>query len=117
MHMVIALFVGMLAADMTGNWTLRFEKNFSGQPATSECTVQQQGDKLTVTCDDGKAKLTGEMKDRRVTLEGTTGRNNEIVVHYKGVINQEGSFLKGAWQYTDPADKKEKTGAFSFEKH
>src|SRR3954466_10435369 len=117
MHMVIGLFVGLLAADMSGNWTLRFEKDFGGRPSTGECKVQQQGEKLTVTCDEGKAKLTGEVKDRRVTLEGTTGRSNEIAVHYKGVVNQDGSFMKGAWQFTDPADKKEKTGGFSLEKH
>ena len=117
MNMVIGLFLAVLAADMSGNWTLRYQQDFSGNPSTHECTIQQQGEKLTLTCDDGKAKLTGEVKDRRVTLEVTTGRNNEIVVHYKGVVNPEGSFMKGVWQYTDPADKKEKTGGFSLEKH
>ena len=117
MKTLMGILVGLLAADMSGNWTLRYEKDFSGNPATHECTIQQQGEKLTVTCDDGKAKLTGQVKDRRVTLEHTTGQKNDIVVRYTGVVNQEGSFLKGAWQYTDARDKKEKSGAFSFEKH
>jgi len=116
MRLLIGLFVGLLAADMTGNWTLRLDPDFSGHPATRECKIQQQGEKVTVSCDpDGK--LTGEVKNNRVTLEHTTGKNNEIVVRYTGAINQERSFLKGAWQYTDPRDKKEKTGRFSLEKH
>jgi hypothetical protein len=117
MKLLTGLFVGLLAADMTGTWTLKYEKDFSGHPATNECTVQQQGEKLTASCDNGKAKLTGQIKDNKVTLETTTGKNNDIVVHYTGVVNQERSFMKGAWQYVDPATKKEKTGRFGFEKH
>jgi hypothetical protein len=116
MRLLTGLFVGLLAADMSGNWTLRLDPDFSGHPATRECKIQQQGDKLTVSCDpDGK--LTGEVKNNRVTLEHTTGKNNEIVVRYTAAVNQERSFMKGAWQYTDPRDKKEKTGRFSLEKH
>ena len=116
MRLLTGLFVGLLAADFSGQWTLRLDPDFSGNPATKQCTFQQQGDKLAVTCD-GNVKITGQIKDRRVTLEHTTGRNNEIVVRYTANANQEASFMKGAWQYTDPRDKKEKTGRFSFEKH
>jgi hypothetical protein len=117
MRLLTGLFVGLLAADMSGTWTLNYEKDFSGHPARNECTFQQQGEKLTATCDNGKARLTGQIKGNKVTLEHTTGKNNDIVVHYTGVVNQERSFMKGAWQYVDPATKKEKTGRFSFERH
>ena len=115
MKILAGLFMGLLATDMSGKWTLNYDKDFSGRPATHECTLQQQGEKLTGTCD-GEMKLTGEVKANRVTFEHTTGKNNEIVVHYSGVVNQEGSFIKGAWQYVDPRDKKEKTGRFGLEK-
>lgn len=115
MRLLIGLFVGFLAADMSGKWTLHYDQDFSGHPATHECTLQQQGDKLSGTC--GEMKLTGQVKDNRITFEHTTGKNNEIVVRYTGAVNQERSFMKGAWQYTDPNDKKEKTGRFSLEKH
>jgi hypothetical protein len=117
MRLLIGLFVGLIAADMTGNWTLRYDPDFSGHPAVHECKVQQQGEKLTFSCDPGSAKFTGEIQNNRVTFEHTTGKNKDIVVRYTGAINQERSFMKGAWQYTDPADKKEKTGRFSLEKH
>jgi len=116
MRLLIGLFVGLLAADISGAWKLMFEKDLSGHPASHECTLKQQGEKLTVTCDGG-GKLTGSVKDNKVTLENTTGKNNDIVVRYIGAMNREGTFMKGAWQYTDPSTKEEKTGRFSFEKH
>jgi hypothetical protein len=116
MKISMALLAGLLAADMTGNWTLRYDPDLSGHPAVHECKVQQEGEKLTFSCDPG-AKFNGAIKNNRVTFEHTTGKNNEIVVRYTGAINQERSFMKGAWQYTDPGDKKEKTGRFSLEKH
>ncbi len=116
MTLLAGIFVGLLAADMSGTWTLKYEKDFSGNPASHECTLQQQGEKLTGTCD-GEMKFTGRVKDGKVTFEHTTGRNNEIVVHYTGVVNQEGSFMKGVWQFIDPRDNKERTGRFGFEKH
>ena len=115
MNAMTGLFVGLLAADISGAWTLKFEKDLSGHPATHECAFQQQGEKLSVTCDGG-GKLAGSVKDNKVMLENRTGKNNDIVVRYTGVMNREGTFMKGAWQYTDPSTKQEKTGRFSFEK-
>jgi hypothetical protein len=116
MRLLIGLFVGVLAADMSGNWTLHYDPDFSGHKTTKECTIQQQGEKLNFVCD-RDVKFAGQVKDNRVTFEVTTGKNNETVVHYTAAVNQERSFMKGAWQYTDPSDKKEKTGRFSLEKH
>ncbi len=116
MTLVAGLFVGLLAADITGTWTLTYEKDFSGHPAKHECTLQQQGEKLSGTCD-GEMKFTGQVKDGKVTFEHKTGKNNDVVVHYTGVVNKEASFMKGVWQFVDPADKKEKTGRFGFDKH
>ena len=92
MRLVIGLLVGFLAADMTGNWTLRFDPDLSGHPATKECKIQQQGEKLTFACDPD-VKFNGEIKNNRVTFEHTTGKNNDIVVRYTGAINQERSFM------------------------
>ena len=115
MNTLIGLIVGLLAADISGAWKLTFEKDLSGHPATHDCTFQQQGEKLTVSCDGG-GKLTGSVKDTKVMLENTTGKNNDIVVRYTGAVNREGTFMKGVWQYVDPGTKQEKTGRFSFEK-
>jgi hypothetical protein len=116
MKIFVALFVGLVAVDVSGKWTLHYDQDLSGHPATHQCTLRQQGEKLTATCDDGAVTLTGQVQDRKVTFQHTTGTGNEIVVHYTGMVNQDGSFMKGAWQYVDPRDKKEKTGRFSLEK-
>jgi hypothetical protein len=116
MKTLTGLLMGLLAADISGAWTLRYDKDFSGHPATHECTFQQQGEKLTATCDGG-GKFAGSVKDGKVALEAKTGKNNEIVVRYTAVVNQEASFMKGVWQYVDPSDKTEKSGRFAFEKH
>jgi hypothetical protein len=115
MRIWTGLMVGLLAADISGAWKMTFEKDLSGHPASHDCKFQQQGEKLTVTCDGG-GKLTGSVKDTKVTLENTTGKNNDIVVRYTGAVNREGTFMKGVWQYVDPSSKQEKTGRFSFEK-
>lgn len=116
MRMLTGLMVGLLAADISGAWKMTMEKDYSGHPATHECKFSQQGEKLTVTCDGG-GTLTGTVKDTKVALENTTGKNNDIVVRYTGAMNREGTFMKGVWQYVDPSTKEEKTGRFSFEKH
>jgi hypothetical protein len=115
MNGYVALVAGVFAVDISGAWTLHYDKDFSGHPATHECTLQQRGERLTATCD-GPTKLTGTVQDGKVAFEHTIGKNNDIVVHYTAVVNKEGSFMKGSWQYVDPADKTEKTGRFSFEK-
>jgi hypothetical protein len=116
MRILTRVFIGLLAADISGAWTLKFEKDFSGHPATRECTLQQQGEKLSATCEGG-GKFTGQVKDGKVTLESKTGKNDEIVVHFTGAVNKEGSFMKGVWQFVEPTNKQEKTGRFAFEKH
>lgn len=115
MTLLTGLFVGLLAADMTGNWTLHYDPDFSGHQTTKECRIQQEAEKLSFVCDQN-VKFSGQVNGNKVTFEAATGKNNEIVVHYTGAVNQERSFMKGAWQYTDPRDKKEKMGRFSLEK-
>ena len=65
MRILTGLIVGLLAADISGAWKLTFEKDLSGHPASHDCTFQQQGEKLTVTCDGGGKHLEGEIRDHR----------------------------------------------------
>jgi hypothetical protein len=96
--------VSLATLDLTGTWTLKFEKDLSGHPASHECTLQQHKQKLDGTCD-GEAKLTGQIRNGKVTLEHTTGRNNEITVRYSAVLNEAATAMKGTWQYVDPTTK------------
>ena len=109
---VLAFALSLAATDLTGTWTLKYEKDFSGYPASSECTIQQHGQKLSGICG-GEAKITGRVKNGNVTLEHQTGRSNEITVHYTAVLNKDGTAMKGTWQFVDPTGKKPRRGEFS----
>ena len=110
-----ALLAALVAAEISGAWTLQYDKDFSGHPASHKCTLQQHGDKLSGTCD-GEMKLTGEVKDGKVTFEHTTGRNHDITVHYDAVVDKDATFMKGTWRYVDPTDKKPRIGRFGLSK-
>jgi len=108
----LAFALGLAAANLTGTWTLKYEKDFSGHPASRECTVHQDGEKLSGTCG-GEARITGRVRNGKVTFEHQTGRNNEITVHYSAVLNKDGTAMRGAWQYLNPTDKKPRRGEFT----
>ncbi len=108
----LAFAFGLAAANLTGTWTLKYEKDFSGHPGSHACTVQQHGEQLSGTCG-GEVKLTGRVKNGKVTFEHQTGRNHEITVHYSAVLNKDGSAMKGTWQYLHPTDKKPRRGEFT----
>lgn len=114
--LALAFALSLPPTDLTGTWTLAFDKDFSGHPASHQCTVQQHGQTLSATCD-GEAKLTGRVRNGKVTLQVQTGRNNEITAYYSAVLNKEATQMKGTWQYRDPTDKKRRNGEFSMIKH
>ena len=112
----LAFALSLAATDLTGTWTLKYEKDFSGHPGSRECTVQQDGEKLSGICG-GEAKITGRVRNGKVTFEHQTGRNSEITVHYSAVLNKDGTAMKGTWQYLNPTEKKSRRGEFTFSRH
>jgi hypothetical protein len=114
--LALAVAMSLAAIDLTGTWTLKYEKDFSGYPTSVECTVQQHGDKLSGICG-GEARIIGRVKNGKVTLEHQTGRNNEITARYSAVLNKDATSMKGTWRFVDPVDKKQRTGEFAFIKH
>jgi hypothetical protein len=46
----VAFAFGLAAANLTGTWTLKSEKDVSGHPGSYECAVQQEGGKLRGIC-------------------------------------------------------------------
>ena len=110
--LALAFALSLAATDLTGTWTLKYEKDFSGYPASAECTIQQHGQRLSGICG-GEAKITGRVKNGNVTLEHQTGRNNETTVRYTAVLNKGATAMKGTWQYLTPIDKKPRRGGFT----
>ena len=82
-------------ADLTGAWTLEFNPDFSGHPATHDCAFQQKSQKLTIDCEG--LKMSGEVKGRNVKFQHQTGKQNEVTAVYSGTLDEKGTTLKGAW--------------------
>jgi hypothetical protein len=101
--MMLCGSVGLGAADLSGTWTLEFKPDFSGNPASRNCTFAQKGDKLTIDC--GGQKMRGEVKGRSVAFQHKTGRENEITVTYNGTVDEHGTAIRGAW-HLSPGDRK-----------
>lgn len=91
------LFVARIAAtDLTGAWTFEWNPDFGGQhPATHECQIAQQGEALTIRCDE--QTMTGKIHEKTVTFEHTTGLKNEITAAYKVTVDEKGTSMTGSW--------------------
>ena len=102
--LVSVLSTTMLAAvDLTGTWKLELNPDFSGHQQTIECAFKQDGQKFTADC--GGATVKGEVKDRKVTFEHQTGKNNELTARYKANLDVHGTLMKGTWHLTQPENR------------
>jgi hypothetical protein len=61
--------VTLNAADLSGRWTLDLEPDFSGHPATIDCSISQSETKLAVDCGT-TATLTGSLDEAATTIAG-----------------------------------------------
>ena len=99
--MLVALVLSVqaaAAADLTGAWKLEFKPDFSGNPATRDCTFTQDGQKLAIDCEG--QKVSGAVKGRTVTFQFKTGQQNESTADFSGTLDQKGTTIRGAWQLT-----------------
>jgi opacity protein-like surface antigen len=92
---VLLLATPIVAADLSGRWTLTFDPDFSGNPSSVDCTFKQDGSKLTV--DYNGAAITGEVDGQKVTLRFQTGRDNSLTATLTGELDQAGTTLTGMW--------------------
>jgi hypothetical protein len=98
---VVLLAVSALAspptvAQISGMWRFDFERDTSKRqlldaPASSECTLKQEGRRLTGSCGNGDAKLTGIVNGRRVTLRVS-------VSNLTAELDANGTTMKGTWR-------------------
>ena len=108
------LFVAHTAAtDLTGAWTFEWNPDFGGQhPNTHECQITQQGEALTIRCDEQTMK--GKVYGKTVAFEHTTGLKNELKASYKVTLDQKETTMKGTWHLSAPENK---DGKFLAHKH
>ena len=103
MELIVVLFaVSALASppivtQISGTWRFDFERDTSKQqlldaPASSGCTLEQEGRRLTGRCGNGDAKLMGIVNGRRVTLRVAS------VSNLTAELDANGTTMKGTWR-------------------
>jgi hypothetical protein len=128
-HTCFAVFVAVLAVvalpalaqrrapDVTGAWLVDLDPDFGGNPDTVNCTFKQDGEKLTGAfqghgAPEPEVAIVGNVKDRKVTFQFQTGRNNDQTETFTAMLNDQASTMKGEWHFDD-AQRQEHQGKFS----
>ena len=100
------------ADDISGQWTLRMDPDFRGNPGPPvDCTFKQERAGLTVKCGTG-IEIKGTVRGRKLTWGfEKTGIppmvEDRMVVTYDAEVNASGTELKGTWKLTSGVmDKK-----------
>jgi hypothetical protein len=96
--LVLSLFLMQVnPGDMSGVWTLTFDPDFSGHPATAECTFKQDGRTLSVQCGGGPSS-SGEVNGTKVSFQIVTGRDNDLRAVFTAVLDSKAMSMKGEWR-------------------
>ncbi|HYT68529.1 MAG TPA: hypothetical protein VEL51_19030 [Vicinamibacterales bacterium] len=108
------LLLAAAPADLSGVWRLDFDPDFGGtrHANAAECHFKQEGSKLSGDC--AGRSITGEVRNRKVTLNARTGRNNEFPVTFVGKLDKEQKTISGEWHLADNLGKR--TGKFTVRK-
>lgn len=103
---VVAALEAVAAADLTGNWQLHFDPDFSGHDDTKACAFRQEERKLTIQCETGPP-IPGEVDGDKVTFRVTTGRQNEVTAVFNATLDVEAKKMKGTWRMDVGREKRE----------
>jgi hypothetical protein len=103
---LLALWIPATAADLSGQWSLVLTPDFSGNNDTLACSFAQSGDKLTINCGAGP-NITGTTQGQRVTFRVPTGRSEELMAVFVGILDQGAVAISGTWQLDDKDRKRE----------
>jgi hypothetical protein len=97
----------VIAADLSGAWTLRWEPDFGGQLDAYDCTFKQNSQVLTVNCRED-AVMKGEVDGQKVTIRFKTGRDGNENATLTGEVNQQANKITGEWRLSE----QNRTGKF-----
>jgi len=120
LSVAIALFTAVVAADLSGMWTLSWEPDFGGNFDAYDCTFKQEGRGVTVRCLEDMpfpvemtGELTGEMDRQQVILRFKAGRDGSENGTLTGDLDQRGTTITGTWHLVE----QKRDGKFSARKH
>jgi hypothetical protein len=100
-------------ADVSGTWTLEFERDSSSPLYQAECSFKQEGDRLSGSCLSGFESIVtirGSVQATTVTFQFTTGPDSGTVTSFSGRLDDRETSIKGTWRFVDAkGDKGEGT--------
>jgi hypothetical protein len=109
------------AADVSGQWVLKQDRDFRGNAAMPvDCTLTQQGSELTFKFNQGRAEFKGQVRGRKVSwryeMTGISPMTEDrLVLTYSGELNASGTKIDGTWRLISSVfDEK---GNFVAERH
>jgi len=103
---LLAAWTPVAAADLTGQWSLELEPDFSGHNDTLRCSFAQKGEKLTNDCGAGP-NIGGEVQGQKVTFRVPTGRSNEFTAVFVGTLDTREITISGTWELMDGSGKRQ----------
>ena len=93
------LTVSLMAADVSGVWSLRLQTTDDASAPRASVTLQQEGETLTGSCKiegtDQAFTVTGQVAGDTVTWRCVS--KGPIAASFKGTINATGREMTGSW--------------------
>lgn len=113
----LALILGATldAADISGAWGLEFTRTGRPELYQGECSLKQEGDRLSGSCLSGFENIVpvvGSVKGATVTFRYTAGIDSGSELTFSGQLDEKETFIKGTWRFVDPQGN-EGGGAFT----
>jgi hypothetical protein len=85
------------AADVSGIWNLEMHWLGSDTHSIGVCTLQQDDQKLTGSCDSAKSVISGEVSDRKLSFRIDVEQNGQKgSMTFTGTLDESGRTIEGA---------------------
>ena len=117
--MLSLLVAKLVAADLTGSWSLEFQTDNSTNLYAGECSFRQEGDRLSGSCGAGQTTpvpVTGSVKGSNATFQFRTGIDAGFTATFSGQLDEQEASMKGSWRFVDQEGNKGE-GKFTATKH
>jgi hypothetical protein len=103
--LALALGASVAAADISGSWGLEFQRDGRPELYQGECSLKQEGDRLSGSCLSGFENIVpvvGSVKDATVTFRYTAGIDSGSTLTFSGQLDERETSIKGKWRFVDP---------------
>jgi hypothetical protein len=99
-------------SDVTGVWNLDMHWSGNDTHATGVCTLKQDEQKLTGSCESAKSVVTGEINDRKLSIRIDVEQDgSKGTMTFTGTLDESGRAIEGTCKIVGGQD-----GTFTMKK-